>query len=436
MEGEISTNRRSFIKNTAAITGGILINSLGIDRSAYALGSDVIKVGLVGCGGRGTGAAAQALQAAPNIRLVAMADVFEDQIKKSLKNLMGIDEIKEQVDVPDENKFASFEGYKHVVEASDVVILATPPGFRPEHFEEAVNKDKHVFMEKPLASDAPGIRKVLATGKLASEKNLKVVVGLQNRYDPGIIEMVQRIQAGEIGEITSSACYFMKGQYKVVPRTEVKTELEFQVKNYHYFNWLWAGGPAGLNIHHTDIMHWIKGAYPIQAQGMGGRAATEGPDTGDVFDHFYVEYTYADGSIINGQVRTINNTFSKSIATFQGTKGSADLRLGLKDLAGNKIWRYRNRENPNPYQIEHDKLFEAIEKDLPLNDTEFGAKSTMTAIMGRMAAHSGKMITWDEAFKSERVLVPENIRGDSTAPILPDEHGIYPVPIPGQSEVL
>ncbi len=431
-----STNRRSFIKHTAAITGGILINPLGINRSAYASGSDVIKVGLVGCGGRGTGAAAQALQAAPNIRLVAMADVFEDQITNSLKNLMRIDEIKGQIDVPDDNKFASFEGYKHVIEASDVVILATPPAFRPEHFEESVHKDKHVFMEKPLASDAPGLRKVLDVGKLATEKNLKVVVGLQNRYDPGIKEMVQRIQAGEIGEITSSTCYFMKGQYEVVPRTKVKTELEFQVKNYHYFNWLWAGGPAGLNIHHTDIMHWIKGAYPIQAQGMGGRAAVEGPDTGDVFDHFYVEYTYADGSIINGQVRVINNTFSKSIATFQGTKGSADMRLGLKDLAGKKIWRYRNKENPNPYQIEHDKLFEAIVKDQPINDTEYGAKSTMTAIMGRMAAHSGKMVTWDDAINSQLILVPENLRGNSTPPILPNKDGIYPFPIPGQSEVL
>lgn len=436
MQIKESSNRRSFLKQTAAITGAVLISPLGIDSSAYASGSDVIKVGLVGCGGRGTGAAAQALQAGSNIRLVAMADVFEDQIKKSYHNLLNIEEIKGQIDVPEKNKFVGFEGYKHVIEESDVVLLATPPGFRPEHFEEAVNKDKHVFLEKPLASDAPGLRKVLAAGKLATEKNLKVVVGLQSRYDPGIIELVQRIQSGEIGEITSSACYFMKGQYKVVPRTAVKTELEFQIKNYHYFNWLWAGGPAGLNIHHTDIMHWIKGVYPIKAQGMGGRAAVSGPDTGDVFDHFYVEYTYADGLIINGQVRVINNTYSKSIATFQGTNGSADLRLGLKDLSGKKIWRYRNKENPNSFQIEHDKLFEAIAKDLPLNNTEYGAKSTMTAIMGRMAAHSGKMITWDDAINSERIIAPANLRANSTPPVLPNDDGIYPYPIPGVNEVL
>ena len=436
MNPKESSTRRSFIKHTAAITGGILMNPLTVDRSAYASGSGVIKVGLVGCGGRGTGAAAQALQAAPNIRLVAMADVFEDQITKSLKNLLAIEEIKGQIEVPDENKFASFEGYKHVIEASDVVILATPPAFRPEHFEESVQKDKHVFMEKPLASDAPGLRKVLAAGEVATQKNLKVVVGLQNRYDPGYQAMVEQIQSGKIGEVLSSTCYYMKGQYKVIPRSEVKTELEFQVKNYHFFNWLWAGGPAGLNIHNTDIVNWIKGSYPAQAQGMGGRSAISGPDTGDVFDNFYIEYTYADGVKIHSQVRVTNNVYNKNGAFFQGSNGTANLREGIKDLSGNKIWRYRNKENPNPYQIEHDKLFEAIEKDIPLNDTEFGAKSTMTAIMGRMASHSGKLITWEEAFNSERILVPENIRENSTAPILPDEHGIYPFPIPGQTEVL
>jgi len=436
MNTKESNNRRSFIKQTAAITGGILINPLVVDRSAYASGSDVIKVGLVGCGGRGTGAAAQALQAGPNIRLVAMADVFEDQISKSYKNLLGIEEIKGQIDVSDENKFASFEGYKDVIEASDVVILATPPAFRPEHFEESIGKNKHVFMEKPVASDAPGLRKVLNTGKIATQKNLKVAVGLQNRYDPGYQEMVQQIQSGKIGEVLSSTCYYMKGQYKVIPRSEVKTELEFQVKNYHFFNWLWAGGPAGLNIHNTDIVNWIKGSYPIQAQGIGGRSAIAGPDTGDVFDNFYIEYTYADGVKLHSQIRVTDNVYNKNGAFFQGTKGTANLREGIKDLSGNKIWRYRNKENPNPYQIEHDKLFEAIAKDLPLNDTEFGAKSTMTAIMGRMASHSGNLITWEEAFNSEKVLVPENIRGDSTAPILPDENGIYPFPIPGKTEVL
>ena len=183
-------------------------------------------------------------------------------------------------------------------------------------------------------------------------------------------------------------------------------------------------------------MHWIKGEYPIQAQGVGGRSSIEGPDTGDVFDNFYVEYEYADGSNIHSEIRVTNNAFSKNGAFFQGTKGSANLREGIKGLDGNKIWKYRNKENPNPYQIEHDKLFEAIEKDIPLNDTEYGAKSTMTAIMGRMACHSGKLITWEDAFNSDQIIAPDKLRGDSTPPILPDENGIYRFPIPGQTEVL
>lgn len=436
MEVKEAGNRRSFLKQTAAITGGILINPLGSEKSAFASGSDIIKVGLIGCGGRGTGAAAQALKAAPNVRLVAMSDVFDDQIKKSYQNLKNIDEIKERVDVADSNKFTSFDGYKHVIALSDVVILATPPGFRPEHFEEAVNKNKHVFMEKPVASDAPGIRKVLATGKLASEKNLKVVVGLQNRYDPAYIEMVDKLKEGEIGDILSSTCYYMKGQYDIVPRSKVKTELEFQIKNWHFFNWLWAGAPAGLQIHNTDIVNWVKGSYPVQAQGMGGRAVIDGPDTGEVFDLFYIEYTYDDGSKLHSQIRIMENTFNKNGAFFTGSTGTANIREGIKDLSGNKVWRYRNKENPNPYQIEHDKLFEAIIKDIPLNDTEFGAKSSMTAIMGRMACHAGNVITWDDAINSDLRLLEENMNASSTPPILPDEHGIYPYPQPGKTRVI
>lgn len=431
-----SNERRNFLKQTAAITGGILINPLSAEISAYASGSDIIKVGLVGCGGRGTGAAAQALTSAPNVRLVAMSDVFNDQIEKSYQNLKKIDEIKDRVDIADKNKFTSFDGYKDVIALSDVVILATPPGFRPEHFEEAVNMGKHVFMEKPLASDAPGLRKILASGKLAIKKNLKVVVGLQNRYDPAYIEMVNRLQQGEIGEIISSTCYYMKGQYDIVPRSKVKTELEFQIKNWHFFNWLWAGAPAGLQIHNTDIVNWVKGSYPVQAQGMGGRAVISGPDTGEVFDLFYIEYTYDDGTKLHSQIRIMDNTFNKNGAFFTGSKGTANIREGIKDLSGNKIWRYRNKENPNPYQIEQDKLFEAIINDFPINDTEFGAKSTMTAIMGRMACHSGKVITWEDAINSDLSLVPENMRSDTVPPILPDNNGVYPYPKPGQTKVL
>lgn len=436
MKSRQSQNRRSFIKNTTTAAGSLLISPLAISQSAYAAGSDTIKLGLIGCGGRGTGAAVQALRAASGAQLVAMSDVFQGQLDSSYENMKQIEDISDQVVVTAENRILGFESYKRVIDQSDVVILATPPGFRPDHFDEAVKSGKHVFMEKPVASDAPGVRKVLAAGNLASEKNLKVVVGLQNRYDPAYQEMVRRMQEGEIGEIVSSTCYYMKGQYEIIPRTQVKNEMEFQIKNWHFFNWLWAGAPAGLQIHNTDIVNWVKDAYPVQAQGMGGRAVIDGPDTGEVFDHFYIEYTYEDGTPLHSQIRIMDNTFNKNGAFFLGTNGSANYREGIRDLSGKRVWKYRNKEKGNPYQIEHDKFFEAIINDITLNDTEFGAKSTMTAIMGRMACHSGRLITWDEAFHSELKLAPDLTGPSPKPPILPDEHGVYPYPIPGVTKVL
>lgn len=436
MKPEQSSSRRTFIKNTTVAAGSLLVSPLAINHSAYAAGLDTIKVGLVGCGGRGTGAAVQALRAAPNARLVAMVDVFRDKLDGSYQNMKQIEDISSQVTVSEENRILGFEGYKAVIDQSDVVILATPPGFRPDHFEEAVNSSKHVFMEKPVASDAPGVRKVLAAGKLATEKNLKIVVGLQNRYDPEYQEMVSRIQDGQIGDIVSSTCYYMKGQYKIFPRSQAKDEMEFQIRNWHFFNWLWAGAPAGLQIHNTDIVNWVKGSYPVQAQGMGGRAAIDGPDTGEVFDHFYIEYSYEDGMPLHSQIRVMENTYNKNGAFFIGTDGSANNREGIKDRTGNRVWKYRNKDKGNPYQIEHNQLFEAIMNDQPLNDTEFGAKSTMTSIMGRMACHSGQLVTWDEAFNSELRLAPNIAGSNPNPPILPDENGIYAYPTPGVTKAL
>ncbi|WP_157637831.1 Gfo/Idh/MocA family protein [Flexithrix dorotheae] len=422
-------------KSSLAIGGGVALSSLSFSKSVFASGTDQIKVGLVGCGGRGTGAAVQALKAGANIKLVAMADVFKEQLDKSYTHIMAMEEIKGQVEVPEKNKFVGFDGYLKVIQESDVVLLATPPGFRPAHFEASVDAGKHVFMEKPLACDGPGLRKVLATGKKATQKNLKVVVGLQNRYDPGYTQMVEQIKEGKIGEILSSTCYYMKGSYKVVPRSSVNSELAFQIKNWHFFNWLWGAAPAGLQIHNTDIVHWAKGAYPVSAQGMGGRAVLDGPDTGEVFDHFYIEYLYADGTTMHSQIRVMDNTWNKNGTFFIGSKGTANVNKGIKDLSGNKIWKYRDKENLNPYQIEHDKLFEAIVNDTPINDTEFGAKSSLAAIMGRMACHSGQVVTWEDCLNSEVKLSPDNMDWDTTAPILPDENGIYPVPKPGISKV-
>jgi predicted dehydrogenase len=431
---ETSKNRRSFIKNSTFLATGLSMSALPIELSAYGAATDSIKLGLVGCGGRGTGAAVQAMQANGIVQLVAMSDVFAGQLDQSYGNMCAIPEIKNQINVPKEKQFEGFDGYKQVIDSCDAVILATPPGFRPLHFEAAVKAGKHVFMEKPLSCDGPGNRRILEAGKQAVQKNLKVVVGLQNRYDPAFIQMVDRLRKGAIGEIVSSTCYYMKGEYAIVPRSEVNSELAFQIKNWHFFNWLWGGAPAGLQIHNTDIVHWVKGVYPVSAQGMGGRSVLSGPDTGEVFDHFYIEYTYADGSKLQSQISIIDNTWRKNGAFFVGSKGRADVKQGIFNEKGKSLWKFDDSDAPNAYQIEQDRFIEAIIKDLPLNDTEFGANSSLSAILGRMACHSGQLVTWEEAMNSNVDLAPDEMDWSTTPPILPDKNGMYPIPVPGRTK--
>ncbi len=429
-------SRRKFLGNSAALIGGALVSPLSISRSAYAAGSDVLKLGLIGCGGRGTGATVQALRTEGAVELVAMADVFRDKLDSSYDNLQRVNDIKENVNVPEERKFIGFDAYKKVIEESDVVILATPPAFRPYHFEESIRAGKHVFMEKPLSSDAPGIRKILEAGKVADEKNLSVVVGLQNRYDEGYIELVNRLKDGAIGDIVSAKCNYLIGDLTVHPRQPDQTELEFQMRNWHYFNWLWAGAPAGLMIHYTDIVHWVKGSYPVRAHGIGGRAALGSSDHGDIFDTFYTDFEYEDGTRLHSEIRYIDECYFDRSVTFQGTEGTANQREGIKNRKGEVVWEYRNPDAPNPYQVEHDKLFASIRNGNPINDTEWAAKSSLGSIISRMAVHSGQMIEWDEALQSDLQLVPENLTFDSEPPIQPDQNGNYPVPVPGKTNVL
>lgn len=432
----VNTSRRGFMKNSTAIVGGALLFGLPVEASAYVAGGDTLKVALVGCGKRGAGAAVQALSTSEDVKLVAMADAFKDRLDETYNNLIQIEKIKHRIEVSEEHKFIGFDAYTKAIALADVVLLATPPAFRPIHFETAVQAGKHVFMEKPLASDAPGIRKVLTAGELAKKKNLSVVVGLQNRYDPVYKEFVNRVKEGAIGDIVSSTCYYLIGHVNLVPRQVGQTEMEYQMRNWRYFNWLWAGSPAGLQIHNTDIVNWVKDSYPVKAQGMGGRALLSGPDHGDIFDHFYIEYEYADGSKLHSQIRHIDGTYNNGGSFFQGTKGKGDVSSGIKDLAGKLIWRKRGMKEVNPYQQEHDELFAAIRNGTPVNDTAWGAKSTMTTIMGRMAAHSGQMIQWDEAINSELSLMPERFAWDANPPTVPGEDGNYPVPVPGKTKVL
>lgn len=431
-------SRRDFIKGSGVMLGSTLIGSgmPFVSKASTATDDRVLKIALIGCGARGAGAAVNAIRASKNVKLVAMADAFRDKLDNTYNNLSKIEDLKGSIDVPEAHKFVGFDAYKDAIALADVVLLATPPAFRPLHFEAAVQGDKHVFMEKPLASDAPGIRQVLASGELAKQKNLKIQVGLQNRYDPAFIEMVQRIHNGEIGEIVSATDYYLIGPVKMVKREEGQTEMEYQMRNWRHFNWLWAGSPAGLQIHNTDIVNWVKGSYPVRAQALGGRSAFSGPDHGDIFDHFFIEYEYADGSKLNSQIRTTQGTFNKGGAFFQGTKGTANIREGIKDLGGKSLWRNRDKDSESPSQLEHDQFFAAIRNDTPMNDTEWGAMSTMTTLLGRMAAHSGQMVEWEDALNSELTILPDSFSWEANPPVMPDKDGNYPVPVPGQSPVL
>ncbi len=430
--------RRGFVKTSALIAGGIL--TLGVEKSAYAAGSDAIKVALIGCGGRGTGAAVQALRSKQNVKLVAMADAFKDRLDESFANIQkSFGGNKDKVDVPDSQRFVGFDAYKKAIPLADVVILATPPGFRPAHFEEAINAGKHVFMEKPVATDIPGVRKVLEMAELAKQKKLNVVVGLQRHYQTSYREMMKRIQDGMIGEITSAQVYWNNDGVWVKERQAGQTEMEYQMRNWYYFNWLCGDHIVEQHIHNIDVVNWAKNAYPVKAQGMGGRQVRNGKDHGEIYDHHYVEFEYADGTIMNSQCRHIPGTMSRVSEFLQGTKGKATTLGGtiIMDLKGNKLWEHRSKSDPDPYQQEHDELFAAIAKgEFLFQDAENGAKSTMTAIMGRLATYSGQVIVWDEAIKSEISLMPKELSWEAKPLVLPDENGFYPIAIPGKSKVI
>lgn len=428
---EKSTSRRKFIRSSSLVAGAALVSGFpAISRNKQ----QVLKIALIGAGKRGAGAAAQALKTSKYVKLVALADVFKDQLDATYNTLTKVPGIQDQIDVPEKHRFVGFDAYQKATELADVVLLASPAPFRPAHFRLAIEAGKHVFMEKPLASDAPGIRHILETGQMATRKKLNVVVGLQNRYDPAYQEMIKRLQDGMIGELVNASCYYNVGRVNLVPRQAGWTEMEYQVRNWRYFNWLWAGSPAGLQIHNDDVIHWLKGGPPVKVVGNGGRAALSGPDHGDIFDHFFNEYEYADGFKLNSQIRHINGCWNKGGSYVWGTKGKGDLKDGFKDYKGNLIWKYSAKQE-NPYQLEHDELFAAIRGARYINDTEWGATSTMACIMGRMASHSGQLIQWDEALRSNESIVPTNLYWDADPLVLPNEKGEYHVAVPGVDRV-
>ncbi len=429
-----AVTRRSFIKTaSAAVAGGILTGGFpAISRAQQSAGDagNILRLAVIGCGGRGTGAANQALNTGKDVRLVAMADAFADELQKSLNNLKKAH--PDQVDVPPERQFVGFDAYKKAIAEADVVILATPPGFRPVHFEEAVRAGKHVFMEKPVAVDAPGIRRVLDAAAIARSKNLKVGVGFQRRHQPGYVETVKRLQDGAIGDIVSMRCYWNSGGVWVKERQPEWTEMEYQMRNWYYFNWLCGDHIVEQHVHNIDVINWIKGSFPVRAQGQGGRLIRTDKKYGQIFDHHFVEFEYADGTRLYSQCRHQPgwNSVSEHV---QGTRGRAD--VSAYQIEGSQKWTYSGA-NPNPYQREHDDLFDAIRKDRPYDETDYGAKSTLTAILGRMCTYSNQVISFDQALASDLDYSPATLAWDAMPPAVPDENGYYEVPTPGKTRAL
>jgi predicted dehydrogenase len=431
--------RRDFVKNTSLLAGGLIAAPLFSNANFFSGSDDVIKIALVGCGGRGTGAAMQALLSKQNVKLVAMADAFRDRIDRCHKELLSDDNaengsIKDRIAVPEENKFVGFDAYKKAIPLADVVLLCTPPGFRPIHFEEAVKQGKHVFMEKPVATDPAGVKRVLDAAEVAKQKKLNVVVGLQRHYQNSYRELFKRKDL--IGDITSAQAWWNNDGVWVNKRQYNQTEMEYQMRNWYYFVWLCGDHITEQHIHNIDVVNWFKGGYPVKAQGMGGRQVRKGKDHGEIFDHHYVEFTYADGSILNSQCRHIPGTMAKVDELLIGTKGKIQAgAANIIDHKGKVLYQYDRSKENNPYQTEHDELFAAIAKgEYKFADAENGAKSTMTSILGRMATYSGQVVDWDKAINSGIDLQPKSYDWNALPQVVPDADGYYAIATPGKTK--
>ncbi len=428
-------SRRQFLHSgSAALTGATLLSTIPLHTAVHAAGTDLLKIALVGCGGRGSGAASQALTTAGPTKLVAMADLLPEQLEKGLASLKTAHEDK--VDVPPNRQFTDFNGYKQAIALADVVILATSPGFRPIHFEEAVRQGKHVFMEKPVATDPAGIRRVLASAAEAKKKNLKVGVGFQRHHQNGYIESIKRIQDGAVGEIQLLRCYWDGGSRDGVERLPGEGEMHYQIRNWYYFTWLSGDHIVEQHVHNIDVCNWIKGTHPVRAQGMGGRQVRNAKRHGHIFDHHMVEFEYEDGTRMLSQCRQIPGCWSTVSEHVLGTKGSADLIAGrnLFVIKGSTPWRFGEKAGrKDAYQQEHDDLFHAIRNNEPFNEAEWAALSTMTGILGRMCTYSGQKLEWAEAMESKMELVPNPCSWDTQPPVLPDAAGFYPVAMPGRT---
>lgn len=419
-----TTTRRDFLKTSAAVTTGAMIAPMAAGR-LFASGADTLRVGLIGCGGRGTGAAIQCAQAAPGIEIVAMGDAFRDRLDGSAKHLA--DQLGDRFRVHEEMRFTGIDAYKKVLGCGiDIAILATPPGFRPEHLRAAVDAGVHVFMEKPVAVDPVGVRVVIDASAKADAEGLSIVAGTQRRHQASYLETMQRIHDGAIGELVGGQCYWNQGGLWVHERKAEYSDLSWQIRNWLYFAWLSGDHIVEQHVHNLDVMNWAFRANPVKVVGMGGRQVRTDSKYGNIFDHFSVELEYPGGVRCQSLCRQIDGTASRVGERIVGTKGVA---APAGRIEGENPYRHRD-DSVNPYVQEHADLIASIRAGEPLNEGRRIAESTLVAIMGRMSAYTGKEVTWDFAMKSTLDLTPPAEAFRTGVLDVP------PVPVPGKSPLV
>jgi predicted dehydrogenase len=442
-----SFTRRDFIKSSTTAATATALAGLDISRFAHAAGSDILKVGMIGCGGRNTGAVVQALTADPGARLVAMCDIFMDRIQEKLTHIQSkLAQARnnptdthmpgpEQVQVDNDHCFTGFDGYKKVIEASDVVLIANAAKFHPLHMMAAIQAGKHVFVEKPHAIDPAGIKVVRAACDLARQKKLSVQSGLHSRHHTGYAETIQRIHNGAIGEIVALEENFLRAPYGVTERKPGLTELEWQCSTQYHFTWLSGDDVVQSLVHNFDRANWIlRGKTPLKCHGLGGRSTMIEPVYGNVFDHHSVVCEFADGVRLYGFCRTTTGCYDEDSSIVLGTKGRASIKRC--EIHGEQPWRWR--EQCNPYQIEQDKFFAAIRSGSPINSGDYMADSTLIAIMGQISCYTGQEVTWEQINQSGFAYLPrpEDCRDDMESPAQPGPGGSYPVFIPGRTKLI
>ncbi len=401
------TSRRDFLKASAATAAAV-----GMASFVHADGGDTLKVGLIGCGGRGTGAANQALRADRNVKLWAMGDAFRDRLDSSLTSLRGATDLANKIDVPRERQFVGFDAYQQVINSGvDVVLLCSPPHFRPAHIRAAVQAGKHIFAEKPIAVDAPGVRAVLAATADARRRNLSIVSGLCWRYHQGMREVVQRVHDGSIGDIVTMQCTYNTGTLWHHRRQPNWSEMEYQLRNWLYFTWLSGDFNVEQHVHSLDKMAWaMRDQYPVRAYGVGGRQVRTGPEFGHIYDHMAVTYEFANGVKCFSMCRQMAGTTNDVSDHVMGKEGTATLSSRQQEMcriAGRNAWQASLQDRrDNMYQREHNELFASIRAGRPINNGEWMAKSSLMGIMGRMVCYTGQTITWEQALNSREDLTP------------------------------